>query len=222
MPSSSATLAACAAGIVCGVGLAKLWRRSEHPNLSRVLQAIEFGARKHRDQRRKNTTQEPYINHPIRVSATLAAGGAEEDVIIAALLHDTVEDTDCNLDEIADAFGHRVADIVGEVTDDKTLPKMERKRLQIEHAPHLSREAKLIKLSDKLDNLFDLVKRTPLGWTPDRVDSYFLWAEKVIAGLRGTSADLEQRLDDVLAQRAAAVAQAQSTDQPQKSVDRSL
>lgn len=97
----------------------------------------------------------------------------EPVVILAALLHDTVEDTDTTFEEIEREFGHKVCQVVREVTDDKTLPSAERKRLQIEHAPHISREAKLVKLADKLYNLRDLERATPVGWTSERVKEYF-------------------------------------------------
>lgn len=97
----------------------------------------------------------------------------EPIVILAAILHDTVEDTDTTFEEIEKEFGYKVTQVVREVTDDKTLPKARRKQLQIEHAPNISREAKLVKLADKLYNLRDLEKGIPIGWTNDRVKEYF-------------------------------------------------
>ncbi|XP_033108566.1 guanosine-3',5'-bis(diphosphate) 3'-pyrophosphohydrolase MESH1-like, partial [Anneissia japonica] len=119
----------------------------------------------------------------------------------AALLHDTVEDTDTTFEEIEAAFGTEVKSIVAEVTDDKSLPKMERKRLQIENAPKKSMKAKLVKLADKLYNLRDLERSTPKGWTRERVDDYFLWAGRVVDGLRGTNKQLEDELDKLLTKR---------------------
>lgn len=131
---------------------------------------INFAAIKHRDQRRKDSKETPYINHPIGVAYILTSEGnvTDLDVVIAAILHDTVEDTDTSFDEIENEFGSKIRDIVAEVTDDKSLPKMERKRLQIEHALTASREAKLVKLADKLYNLRDLQKEIPKGWTEVR------------------------------------------------------
>ncbi|XP_062998348.1 guanosine-3',5'-bis(diphosphate) 3'-pyrophosphohydrolase MESH1 isoform X2 [Elgaria multicarinata webbii] len=113
---------------------------------------------------------------------------------LAALLHDTVEDTDATFSEIEESFGEEVRRIVEEVTDDKTLPKMERKRLQIEHAVHSSQAARLVKLADKLYNLRDLNRCTPQGWSEERVQEYFLWASKVVRVLHGTSPVLEEKL----------------------------
>lgn len=91
--------------------------------------------------------------------------------------------------------------IVREVTDDKSLAKEERKRLQIVHAPHKSAEAKLVKLADKLYNLRDLLRQTPIGWPEQRVQEYFVWAGKVIQGLLGSNQPIEQELVQVLASR---------------------
>ncbi|XP_074863395.1 guanosine-3',5'-bis(diphosphate) 3'-pyrophosphohydrolase MESH1 isoform X1 [Carettochelys insculpta] len=135
---------------------------------ARLLEAAHFAARKHRGQRRKDPERTPYVNHPIGVARILSqeAGVTDIAVLQAALLHDTVEDTDTTFAEIEAHFGEEVRHIVEEVTDDKTLPKVERKRLQIEHAPHSSRGAKLVKLADKLDNLRDLNRCTPEGTAP--------------------------------------------------------
>lgn len=176
------------------------------PGLKVLMEAIRFSAEKHKDQRRKNPEQHPYINHPIRVARLLAvdAGIDDVDVIVGALLHDTVEDTETSLEEIEAIFGPDVAKIVDEVSDDKSLPKAKRKQLQIDHAPFASPGAKLIKLADKLDNLTELLVITPAGWQPERVLQYFDWSEKVIAGLRGTNALIEEKLDAVIAKRAEA------------------
>lgn len=128
---------------------------------------VNFAAIKHRDQRRKDSKETPYINHPVGVAYILSSEGnvTDLDVLMSAILHDTVEDTDTSFDEIENEFGTKIRDIVSEVTDDKSLPKMERKRLQIEHALTVSRDAKLVKLADKLYNLRDLQKEIPRGWT---------------------------------------------------------
>lgn len=123
------------------------------------------------------------------------------EIIQAALLHDTVEDTDTTIEEIQETFGPAVAALVAEVTDDKSLSKQARKDAQIVAASKSSRGAKLIKLADKLHNLRDLTRSTPVGWTPERVEEYFEWSYKVIAGLRGTDSVLEMLLDDIFAQR---------------------
>lgn len=187
-------------------------KQGKLPESALLMEAARFSSEKHKDQRRKNSKQHPYICHPIRVARSLAldADVQDVDVLIAALLHDTVEDTDTTLEEIEKLFGPKVARIVDEVSDDKSLPQERRKQLQVEHAPHASPEAKLVKLADKLDNLTDLLTETPVGWQPDRVSQYFEWAEKVISGLRGTNEQLETRLDRVLANKGTAVQTAEA------------
>jgi GTP diphosphokinase / guanosine-3',5'-bis(diphosphate) 3'-diphosphatase len=177
-------------------------KRSE---LERLLKALAFAAHKHRDQRRKDAEASPYINHPIALADALVneGGVTDTEVLCAALLHDTVEDTDTTEAELADAFGPRIARIVAEVTDDAKLPKEERKRLQIEHAPHLSREAKLVKLADKLCNLRDVDLRPPFKWDVARRREYFDWAKRVVDGLRGTHAGLEKAFDEAYSRRPA-------------------
>ncbi|XP_023669923.1 guanosine-3',5'-bis(diphosphate) 3'-pyrophosphohydrolase MESH1 isoform X2 [Paramormyrops kingsleyae] len=128
-------------------------------------------------------------------------GITDIEVLQAALLHDTVEDTDTSLAELEATFGPTVARIVQEVTDDKTLPKQERKRQQVLHAPHCSHQAKLVKLADKLYNLRDLNRCTPVGWTAERVQEYFIWAAEVVRGLRGSSMALEGSLAHLFKQR---------------------
>ncbi|CAH2274187.1 guanosine-3, 5 -bis(diphosphate) 3 -pyrophosphohydrolase MESH1 [Pelobates cultripes] len=130
-----------------------------------ILQTANFAAEKHKSQRRKDVEETPYINHPIGVASILSQEAGITDIVVlqGALLHDTVEDTNTTFLEIEEKFGPEVRKIVEEVTDDKTLPKMERKHQQIEHAPHCSHGAKLVKLADKLYNLRDLNRCTPRG-----------------------------------------------------------
>lgn len=170
-----------------------------HADIKRFTKCVDFAAIKHRDQRRKDNVETPYINHPIGVANILANEGdvTDLDVVLAAILHDTVEDTDTTSEEIEEHFGTDIKNIVMEVTDDKSLPKMERKRLQIEHAKTISPKAKLVKLADKLYNLRDLQRCTPQGWTAERVSEYFIWAKKVVDNLRGTNCKLECLLDDI-------------------------
>ncbi|KAG8516339.1 Guanosine-3',5'-bis(diphosphate) 3'-pyrophosphohydrolase MESH1 [Galemys pyrenaicus] len=174
---------------------------------ARLLEAADFAARKHRWQRRKDPEGTPYINHPIGVARILTheAGVTDVAVLQAALLHDTVEDTDTTLDELELLFGARVRRLVEEVTDDKALPKPERKRLQVERAPHSSPGAKLVKLADKLYNLRDLNRCTPQGWTQGRVQEYFRWAAQVVRGLQGTSPPLEEALRQLFKERGLAL-----------------
>ena len=171
--------------------------------LALLLKALAFAAHKHRDQRRKDADASPYINHPIALADVLVNEGGVTDVevLCAALLHDTVEDTATTHEELVDEFGSRIARIVAEVTDDKRLPKSERKRLQVEHAPHISHEAKLVKLADKLANLRDVAERPPAGWELQRRREYFDWAKQVIDGLRGAHPRLERAFDAAYARR---------------------
>ncbi|XP_048376614.1 guanosine-3',5'-bis(diphosphate) 3'-pyrophosphohydrolase MESH1 [Stegostoma tigrinum] len=172
-------------------------------DVEQVLEAADFAANKHKNQRRKDPEGTPYINHPLGVARILAHEAGITDVVVlqAALLHDTVEDTDTTFTEIAERFGEKVRSIVAEVTDDKSLSKEKRKELQIQHAPHCSYEAKLVKLADKLYNLRDLKRCTPAGWTEKRVEQYFIWASQVVAGLRGTNQILEKSLDALFKER---------------------
>jgi len=163
-----------------------------------LIDALAFAAHKHRDQRRKNVAASPYINHPIALAHVLVCEGRIEElpVLCAAILHDTVEDTETTLDEIARRFGNEIASIVGEVTDDSSLPKARRKALQVEHAPQLSRGAKLIKLADKICNVRDMADDPPADWPIERRIEYFEWCKRVIDGLRGTNPALEQKFDE--------------------------
>jgi guanosine-3',5'-bis(diphosphate) 3'-pyrophosphohydrolase len=165
--------------------------------LAPLLKALAFAAHKHRDQRRKDPEASPYINHPIALADVLVNEGGVTDVevLCAALLHDTVEDTATTHEELATVFGARVARIVAEVTDDKTLSKAERKRLQVEHAGSLSPEAKLVKLADKICNLRDVAERPPASWDLARRREYFDWAKRVVDGLRGAHPGLEAAFD---------------------------
>merc|ERR1712232_1121659 len=167
---------------------------------SKILQAANFAAMKHTDQRRK-VGDIPYINHPIGVANFLTEIGGVDDVLAiqGALLHDTVEDTDTTFEEIESIFGKEVADVVREVTDDKNLNKAERKKQQVEHAKHASYQAKLIKLCDKLYNCRDIQKQPPSFWDPVRCQGYFVWSRAVINGVRGTNKPLEDALDEVFA-----------------------
>lgn len=166
-----------------------------------LLRAVAFAAHKHRDQRRKDVGASPYINHPIALATVLAEEGGISDpnVLCAAVLHDTVEDTDTSEAELAATFGPAIAAIVMEVTDDKTLEKAERKRLQVEHAAHISREAKLVKLADKICNLRDILASPPADWSAARKADYFAWAGAVVDNLRGVHPGLEALFDAVQA-----------------------
>jgi (p)ppGpp synthase/HD superfamily hydrolase len=166
-----------------------------------VLRAANLAAQWHVHQRRKGAAGEPYINHLLEVSHLVAqaTNGSEPNVVIAALLHDAIEDQDVTAETIASEFGQHIVNIVLEVTDDKSLPKDERKRLQIETAPHKSREAKLIKLADKISNVRAIANSPAPDWMAQRKVEYVRWAKDVVAGLRGTSPWLEQQFDEAVA-----------------------
>jgi guanosine-3',5'-bis(diphosphate) 3'-pyrophosphohydrolase len=163
-----------------------------------LLRAADFAARKHSFQRRKDAEASPYINHPLALANALANLGGVTDVqvLCAALLHDTIEDTETTAAELTDAFGPDIAGIVLEVSDDKSLPKQRRKDLQVEHAPHLSTGAKLVKLADKLCNVRDVYASPPADWPIARRREYFEWSKRVLDGMRGTNAALEQAFDE--------------------------
>ena len=150
--------------------------------IARLTQAAHFAARAHKDQQRKGIDAEPYVNHLLEVAELVAHAEVPGDieVVIAALLHDTVEDVGVTEAQLVAAFGERVARLVLLVTDDKSLAKDRRKWLQIEHAPGLPRDAKLIKLADKTSNLRALVRTPPQGWTRERLHHYVVWAKAVV------------------------------------------
>lgn len=162
-----------------------------------VFKALQFAALKHRDQRRKGSEAAPYINHPIALVHLLwhEAGVQDPAVLVTALLHDTVEDTQTSFAELEQEFGADICRLVGEVTDDKSLPKQVRKQRQIDHAPYLSDRAKLVKLADKICNVRDLTMSPPLEWTDERRYEYFEWAKQVVDRLRGTHPGLESLFD---------------------------
>lgn len=176
---------------------------NEQSESGMIIQALAFAARKHRDQRRKDAEASPYINHPIALADVLANEGGITDVTVlcAAILHDTVEDTQTTAEELTAVFGQRIASAVLEVTDDKSLDKEARKQHQIDHAPHISRDAQLVKLADKICNLRDILAAPPAGWSDERKLEYFDWAARVVDGVRGVDARLEGVFDAVYARR---------------------
>ena len=165
-----------------------------------LLAALKFAAHKHSRQRRKDLEATPYINHPIEVAEVLSRIGGITDLptLHAAILHDTIEDTETSPQELEDYFGQEVRLLVQEVTDDKSLPKQERKRLQVEHAPNLSTPAKLIKIGDKICNVSEITPTQPAEWPLQRKLEYLDWAERVVSGCRGCSLELAQHFDAVL------------------------
>jgi guanosine-3',5'-bis(diphosphate) 3'-pyrophosphohydrolase len=168
-----------------------------------LLRAATFAAEKHKKQLRKNAGGTPYINHPLAAADLLATDGGVTDVVVlaAAILHDTIEDTNTTREELEQRFGAEVAGVVAEVTDNRTLAPAVRKHLQIQHAPSLSPRAKLVKLADKICNIRDVADDPPPDWSLDRRRGYFVWAKSVVDGLRGVSPLLEARFDELHARR---------------------
>lgn len=168
--------------------------------IATLLHALQFAADKHRDHRRKGEEASPYVNHLIEVAELLAREGGVTDIVTlqAALLHDTLEDTQTTPEELEAYFGAEVRRIVEEVTDDKRLPKTERKQLQVIHAAQLSTRAKLVKLADKISNVRGVIHIPPANWTLVRKQEYLDWAEQVVAGCRGNDPPLEQIFDDAV------------------------
>jgi guanosine-3',5'-bis(diphosphate) 3'-pyrophosphohydrolase len=175
-------------------------------SFSALLQALEFAANKHKDHRRKDLDASPYINHPIAVATILAVEGdvSDETVLVAALLHDTVEDTETTFDELTSHFGPGVSRLVQEVSDDKTKAPGERKRLQIERAPMNSDLAKQIKIADKICNISDLINCPPVDWTIERRREYVEWSQRVVDGCRGVNPKLDRTFDARVASARAA------------------
>lgn len=183
--------------------------------IDRVLDAVEWAADKHKGQVRKGPEKEAYIGHPIRVMNGLRRAGVDDaNMLTAAVLHDTIEDTGASFYEISHRFGKDVAEMVKAVTDDKDLPKAERKRKQIEHAAEMCKAsegsdlkayvaagAMLIKQADKLDNLRSFEGSRPEGWSDERVEGYFVWAFAVVARMKLMPGPLEDGLTEVFRKR---------------------
>jgi (p)ppGpp synthase/HD superfamily hydrolase len=161
-----------------------------------VMRAADFAARKHATQRRKGDAAEPYLNHLIEVANLVAeVSDGRADVVVAALLHDVVEDQGVPIDEVAALFGPAVASIVEEVTDDKSLPKQVRKDEQVSGAHHKSDGASIIKLADKTSNLLAIAKSPP-PWPIDRKRAYVDWARAVVSGLPFKPAGLLAKFEE--------------------------
>jgi (p)ppGpp synthase/HD superfamily hydrolase len=166
-----------------------------------ATRAADFAARRHVGIRRKGRAQEPYINHLAEVALLLsdATDGKDPILVAAGWLHDTIEDTETSREELAEKFGEDVALVVAECTDDKSLPKAERKRLQILHAPGKSERARMLKIADKTSNVRSLIASPPDQWERERLLDYIDWAEKVVAKCRGLNARLEAEFDQAAA-----------------------
>lgn len=159
---------------------------------NRMITAVVYAAEKHKYQRRKGFNQVPYINHPLKVSKMLSdCGEKDEDLLIASLLHDIIEDTDVTVDDLCREFGKPICDLVIEVTDDKDLPYAIRKELQVKNAPDLSPKAKKLKIADKICNIRDIISY-PLDWSTERKLTYLEWSQHVVKGCEGVNPELEK------------------------------
>jgi len=167
------------------------------PSVRRILAAAHFAAQNHAQQKRKGSGGEPYLNHLIEVAELIASSSDDLDteLVMAGLLHDTVEDTSVTLAELEERFGPDVAALVAEVTDDKSLPKETRKRLQVQNAPGISPRAQTLKLADKISNLRSILTSPPIGWDMERKRQYFDWARQVVEGLSSPNLLLKQEFE---------------------------
>jgi GTP diphosphokinase / guanosine-3',5'-bis(diphosphate) 3'-diphosphatase len=170
---------------------------------SLILRAASFAADRHRDQRRKGADESPYINHPFAVASALCDEGGVSDgeLLAAALLHDTIEDTATTQEELRKVFGTRIAAIVAELTDDKSLSKAERKRIQLDNASLVSKDAQQLKIADKLCNLREILSSPPADWPLFRKHQYFDWAKAVVDQVRESTPRLAEKFDVAYAQR---------------------
>jgi guanosine-3',5'-bis(diphosphate) 3'-pyrophosphohydrolase len=180
------------------ISLVDYQKTQSENSLEKLISAVAFAARKHKNQKRKDEV-EPYINHPLEVAEILVkiGGVKDENILIAAILHDTIEDTDTTEEEIRRLFGQKVCDYVKEVTDDKGLPKELRKKLQIEKASKLSVGAKQIKIADKTSNLCAIIESPPKNWTLETKIEYVNWAKQVVDEMRGVNESLEKYFDEI-------------------------
>lgn len=164
-----------------------------------ITRAMDFAARAHADQRRKGAKGEPYVNHLTEVADLVGEATDYKDAVLiaAALLHDVIEDFDVTHAELVTEFGAEVADVVRECSDDTSLPRLERKRLQVQHIPHLSTRAKLVKLADKTSNLRAIDRTPPEGWSRDRKAEYVNFGRQIAAGAKGIAPKLDARFREI-------------------------
>jgi len=177
-----------------------------------ILRAAKFAARHHHVQTRKQDPTIYVLVHLLEVAELLADLAFPEEVIVASILHDVVEDTPITLDHIASEFGHPVAKLVEELTDDPALDEDQQKQAQIKSAPHKSHHAKAIKLSDKISNLRAVIHQPPGTWSHTKRAWYLDWSRKVAAGLKGSHPALDQRYDEVAAELEANLATTRPID----------
>jgi len=171
------------------------------PAIRLVSEAAELAAHRHNGMARKGRGNEPYINHLAEVANLLATAsdGEDADLVAAGWLHDTIEDTETTREELAQRCGVRVAGLVTEVTDDMSLPKSERRRLQVVEASQKSPGAKLIKIADKVSNIRARIFPHASREQCNELAEYVAWAEQVVNGCRGVNAVLDTLFDEAVA-----------------------
>jgi (p)ppGpp synthase/HD superfamily hydrolase len=165
-----------------------------------LARAVAFAAREHRRHRRKDVERTPYINHLAHVAQLLAEAGCDANVIAAGYLHDCIEDVDVSYGQLASAFGKDIADLVLAVTDDKNLRWMDRKRMQVEHAPLADPRVAALKLADKISNLYSLRDAPPHGWSREKISAYIEWAHQVVSRLPEPNAVLLAEYEEIRAE----------------------
>lgn len=166
--------------------------------MSKLAQAIHYASGQHIGQLRKNAAADPYIVHPFEVMNVLRMCDVlDVDTLCGAILHDTVEDTGSTPEDIEKLFGTKVREIVMECSDDKSLDKVTRKKLQIEHSKNISREAKLVKLSDKYSNIKGLLTEPPATWSHDEIMGYVRWGFVVCQNLYGQNEKLDTLMKNI-------------------------
>ena len=169
--------------------------KSLHDSIHLLVRAIKFASEKHQFQKRKREHPIPYINHPIATVEILTeCGVVNRNVLAAAALHDTLEDTNTSKEELEREFGKEITSIVQEVTDDKKLDKVTRKKLQLEHARTISKEAKLVKLADKYSNCMD---PPPSIWSKEEYEGYNIWSYAIFLQAKGINSLLDSKLENL-------------------------
>lgn len=182
--------------------LLQSWNTLENlDDVEKLLTALEFSAQYHSGQYRDGEDKIPYIIHPIGVCILVweSGTGATTDMLIAALLHDTLEDTDATAEEIENLFGPHVLRLVLDLTTDPKLSSKEAKQHQLDHAPYMHEQAKVVKLCDRLYNITDLLNSPPPTWSQEGKDAYIAHTEKLVKALEGAAPFIENEIANIVA-----------------------
>jgi (p)ppGpp synthase/HD superfamily hydrolase len=168
--------------------------------IEKLFEALEYASKLHKDQRRKGNGGSPYVNHLIEVASLLSrvAEVTDHEVIIAAILHDVLEDTEAREGDIFDRFGGTVLAYVKHVTDDKLLSLEKRRIAQLKSIENSSSQIQLIKLADHCSNIASL----PPSWDRARLESYISWSHSIAVHCYSASEELakvyKKRYDSAL------------------------